>query len=66
MNEEQRIAYLNSQIACALIEMNGMVAENQWRASNGNSPCYGEEQFQKLIDKYGLGHNDVMTSLTGR
>ena len=65
MTPEQLAIYVNSQVACALIEATGMQAENQQRAHRGESVAYGEERFTALIDKYGIHHNAVLTNLQG-
>lgn len=59
-------AYLNSQVACAMIEAMGMQAENEQRKANGLSIAYVEKDFVALIDKYGLGHNSVITLLNNQ
>lgn len=33
-------------------EMEGMKAENQWRAQNGDSIVYGEDAFFQLAEEY--------------
>ena len=58
-----KVAYLNSQIACAMIEAMGMQAENEQRRIMGNSPAYVEDSFMQLLTKYGLHHNSVITFL---
>ncbi len=47
----------------ARIEMEGMIAENAWRQSNGESPAYGVEQFNALIEKHGIHHNAILTTI---
>jgi len=59
MTPEQKAAFVNSQVACALIEAMGMKAENQQRTHLGQSIAYGEEAFAALIEKYGIHHNAV-------
>lgn len=56
-------AYVNSQVACAMIEAMGMQAENQNRERRGESIAYTEKSFNDLILKYGIGHNDVVVPL---
>ena len=58
-----KVTFLNSQIACAMIEAMGMQAENEQRKMFGNSLAYVEDDFQRLIGKYGLGQNSVITYL---
>jgi hypothetical protein len=58
-----KVAFLNSQVACAMIEAMGMQAENEIRKVRGEYPCYFESDFQSLLTKYHIGHNDVITFL---
>lgn len=60
MSEEQKAAYIIAQSSAALIEALGMVAENAFRQSNGNSIMYGEASFNAVINKYGIHHNSVL------
>ncbi len=64
MNQQEQITYVQSQIACALIEMEGMKADNKIREMRGESPAYNENDFQNLITKYNIHHNGVVTALT--
>lgn len=66
MNEEQRAAFLNAQTACALIEAQGMTADNQRAVANGVQPEWAKHHFDALIDRYGLGHNAAVTWLHGQ
>lgn len=59
MNSGERIAFCNSQVACALIEMESMKAENDRQKHLGCAPFYLEEDFKNLITKYGIDHNGV-------
>jgi hypothetical protein len=63
MDEQQRLAYINGQIACAQIEAMGMNAENQRAALKGQEPPYGKEAFDGLINTYGIHHNAVISYL---
>lgn len=65
MTEEQNAAYVFSQATCALIEAMGMIAENAYRASNGEATAYRDEAFNALINKYGIHHNAVVTTFGG-
>ena len=56
----QNIAYVNSQMVCAQIELAAMQAANNQYPEN---QPYSEKQFRELIDKYQLGHNSVVTNL---
>jgi len=59
----KRITYLQSQIACAMIESDSMKAENELRKSQGLSLAYNEKAFQDVILKYGIHHNAVIEYL---
>lgn len=60
---ECRAVFIQSQATSAMIEAMGMQAENEQRKINGESLAYREEHFVELINKYGLGHNSVITFL---
>ena len=62
---EKRIAFLNSQIACALIEAQGMTAQNEEAKlrDGGRQLPYLAHNFIELIERYRIGHNDVLTIL---
>lgn len=64
MGEEQQVAFLISQTACAMIEAMGMQAENAQRAACGNSMAYVESDFIEVIEKYGIHHNAAIGTLT--
>ncbi len=55
--------YIQSQIACALIEALGMISLNMQRQSLGQAMAYEDVAFKSLIDKYGIHHNAVMEAL---
>lgn len=56
-------AFLFSQAIAAQAEIAGMSAENLLREQQGLSPAYGDEAFAELITRYGLGHNEALTTL---
>ena len=58
-------AFLNSQVACAMIEAMGMKAENEKRKAMGEYPIYFQQDFQALISKYQIGYNDALLILRG-
>ena len=64
MTPEQTASYVNSQAACALIEMQGMIAANQFRMQQGLTIAYDEKAFFALIDQYGISHNAVITQFS--
>ena len=61
MNEEQKLAYINAMIVCAQIECAGMVAENEQRKAVGTSMAYSGEDFDRVINKYGIHHNAIIS-----
>lgn len=60
MTPEQQAAYVMAQAACAMAEIAGMQAENQKRAHRGESPAYGEDAFNSVIERNVIGHNAVL------
>lgn len=54
---EMKAAYVNSQAACALLEMEGMKAAN---SQHEDCQPYDENAFQAVIEKYGIHHNGVL------
>ena len=63
MTPEQSAAFINSQTACAMITAMGMHAENKQREVLGHSMAYVNNDFIGLINKSGIGHNDIMTTI---
>lgn len=63
MDENARAAFLIAQAACAMAEAAGMQAENQLCAHRNRPPDYREVDFQRIINKYGIGHNAALTWL---
>lgn len=51
------LLYFKMQLLQAEIEMNAMIAENKQREIEGKSMAYTEDSFIKLVDKYGIHHN---------
>ena len=60
--EEQQAAYVIAQAIAASIELEAMKAANWMREMQGHTIAYGEEDFYALILKYGLSHNQVLTT----
>ncbi len=58
--ETRNLVYIQSQVACALIEMEAMKAANVEREQRGESLAYDEAAFMAIIDKYGIHHNAVI------
>ena len=58
-----RAAFINAQAACAQIEAVSMQMQNHMDAEAGRPYSYQPYDIDALINKYGLGHNDVITYL---
>lgn len=65
MGEHQRIAFLFAQSVAAMIEALGMQAENDRSKVMGETPMYGEDAFNNLINDYQLGANTAQKFLIG-
>jgi hypothetical protein len=55
-----KIAIVNARVACALITMEGMKAENRQRKWENKSNAYTENDFTSVINDYAIGENDVI------
>ena len=58
-----KVVYIQGQIACALIELEAMKVANQERQDKGQANAYGEEAFIELQNKYVISHNAVLSHL---
>lgn len=56
-------AQVIENVVAALIELEGMKAENAVRASKGESPAYGEDAFNNLLKRSGIGFNNLPDGL---
>ena len=65
MTREQQIVYIQGQIVCAQAEILGMQAENMQRQHQCESMAYVRDDFQKIIDQYGIHHNAVIRAFHG-
>lgn len=63
MHPSEKVVYLNSQIMCARAEIEGMIAENQYRAYFNQAPAYTEENFNEVIERYHISHDNVVNFL---
>lgn len=61
MDDMQKAAYIIAMAACANIEAQGMMAENQVSLHLSSEAKYTKEDFDALADKYGIHHNAVLT-----
>ncbi len=55
-----KAAFIISQSVCAMAEIAGMVSDNQLAAQLGERVVHGPYHFEKVIEKYGIGHNAVV------
>lgn len=58
MTREQAAAFIIAQAACAMAEVAAMQARN---AANPHRPTHPPEDFEAVPDRYGIGHNAVLT-----
>jgi hypothetical protein len=63
MNDKQ--IYMLGMFTQGFIEALGMISENMQRQHQGKSMAYTEEDFQRVINQYGIHHNDILTQLSG-
>lgn len=63
LTKEQAAAFLFSQTACALAEIESMKAANFGCVLRGIPLTYGEAEFQSVPDHFGIGHNAAVTLL---
>ena len=61
MTEEQKAAYIIAMAQCANAEVAGMQAANWARAAIGEKPMYLQSDFERVINKYGIHHNAIIT-----
>ncbi len=61
MTPEQQVAFVQSQVACLLVELEAMKAANMEREHRGEAIAYGEDAFRELLGRYTVQHNDVLT-----
>lgn len=66
MNPEQAVAFLQSQTAAMLAELEAMKVENQMREAEGKAFAYGPEAFLELPVRYGLDHNSAYSTILGQ
>ena len=65
MTDEQKAAYVVAQSVCAIAEIVGMQAENQQRMHRGESLAYVEQQFNDVIARNCISHNQVLSLFHG-
>ncbi len=60
MTDEQKAAYVQGQVLCARLELEGMVATNRMREMLGQALAYTGEEFMAVMEKYVISHNAVI------
>lgn len=65
MDAQARAAFIISQSACMQAELAAMEERNRTARRSGARPSHGPADFEALPDRYGLGHNSVVTYLMG-
>ena len=62
MTPEQKVAYINAQVALFNAEIEGMKAENVHRLNCSNSIAYGGDEFYNVCKNWGnvLGSNALI------
>jgi hypothetical protein len=54
---ENEMLYFKMSLLQAEIKMQGMIAENKVREMNNHDLTYKEDDFERLIEEYGIHHN---------
>ena len=66
MTDEQKAAFIISQAACMIAEIEGMKAENKLQEYNGEDPAFVKSDFEGVSAKYAcLWHNQVIEFFQG-
>lgn len=60
-----RVAFVNSQVACMLAELEAMKLANELDIKAGRPLTNHPADFQNLDARFGLGHNTVVQYLMG-
>ena len=63
MTANEQATFLYSQTVCALITAMGMQAENDQRQLRGESMCFMQTDFERVIIDHGIGYNDALGRL---
>jgi hypothetical protein len=61
MTPEQAAAFINAQAACANAEIAAMQTHNKLYWEYDHIAKHTAEDFECIIDKYGISHNAVLT-----
>lgn len=64
MNDIAKAAFIASQAACLQADIAAMQCQNSLDLKADRPITHPPHEFEALINKYGLGHNDVIVYLT--
>lgn len=65
MDQEARLAFIQSQCVCAAAELEAMKLENKANKAAGHPPKYSPDDFRNLPSMFFLHHNQVIEYLRG-
>lgn len=60
MTDEQKAAFVMAQAACVNAMVAAYQAVNDNKRHLGQPPVYGKQDFEALIEQYGVHHNAVV------
>lgn len=63
MDKESRVAFIQSQCSCMNAELVSMQVANEEDRQAGRPLTYASHDFCALPDRFGLGHNTVVSYL---
>ncbi len=65
MTESERVAFIASQTACMLADIEGMKALNAYRERRDEAQAYDADDFHGLAKEYGVDRAAVLALLAG-
>lgn len=66
MDDLQRVAFVFSQSAAAMVELEARKLENAEAKAAGYAPPYSSTEIREIIGHHQIGWNDVLTYLGER
>ena len=63
VDDLQKIVYIFGMAVGGMMKMQGMIATNKERESEGKALAYDEAAFAELQDDYQLYHNSILTTI---
>ena len=58
-----QVAYVQSQVACAMIQLEKMKLQNEIDRNAGRELTYTPQHFEDMCGHFGIWHNQVVTQL---